>query len=70
MLRVKDDIFIRHFLSLLGDFEFEGTFLEICRKRKDSLLTRKHPSVVMRFGERCLQSGRFWPKKWKNDNKK
>ena len=33
--------FICHFLSLLGDFEFEGTLLVVCRKGKDCLLTRK-----------------------------
>lgn len=38
---------IRHFLSLLGNFEFEGTFLVVSRKVKGSLLTGKGCFVVM-----------------------
>ena len=48
--------YIYHFLSLFGDFWFEGAFLIVSRKGKDSLLTRDDSSLVMRFGDRCLQS--------------
>ena len=44
---MTDGCFICHFLSLLGDFEFEGTFLVVCRKGKDGLLTSEHPFVGM-----------------------
>ena len=54
---------ICHFLSLLGDFEFEGTFLVVCRYMKGSLLTGEGCSVVMRFGGGCLQSDSLMPKK-------
>ena len=70
MLRVTDGIFICHFLSLLDDFGFEGTFLVVCRKGKNGLLTRNYPSVVMRFGEMCLQSDSFRPKKQQKATKK
>lgn len=59
-----------HFLSLLGDFEFAGTFLVVCRKGKDRLLTRKLCFVVMRFREKCLQSDSFRPKKRQKAAKK
>ena len=44
---MKDSILDCHFLSLLGDFEFEGTFLEVCRYMKDSLLTGEGCLAVM-----------------------
>ena len=67
---VIDSFSICHFLSLLDDFGFEGTFLVVCRKGKDSLLTRNYPSVVMRFGEMCLQSDSFRSKKQQKAIKK
>ena len=67
---VIDSFSICHFLSLLGDFEFAGTFLVVCRKGKDSLLTRNYPSVVRRFGEMRLQSDSFRPKKQQKATKK